>query len=123
MKRPSPATQECENLNRGVVHWGRLVHPKDGHEKVFCVLHAYLDDSGTHNGARVCTVAGYFGSEKQWIKFDRDWRSALNEEHLDEFHANRFWSSFKGRPVTEYKGWDSERSKKFIFRLLEILGS
>lgn len=122
MYRPSRNVRTCENLS-SVPHWGRLVHPKDGRKKVFCVLHAYFDDSGTHRGAQVCTLAGYFGSERQWNKFDRQWQKALQDAGLDEFHATRFWSHWKGQPIKEYATWGKERSKAFILQLLGIIGS
>src|SRR5207245_2725076 len=86
--------------------WGMLVHPKGDHPKVFCVLHAYLDDSGTHDSSPICVVAGYFGTEEQWKAFDRKWRKTLDDNGQKEFHANRFWSHVRGSGVSEYRGWD-----------------
>ena len=115
-----------------VSEWGRLVHPKDGHRKVFCVLHAYLDDSGTHNSSPVCVVAGYFGTEEHWEAFDREWRKTLDDNGQKEFHANRFWSHVRGssrqhsaelKGVSEYRGWDKERCDRFVGRLLSIIES
>src|ERR1019366_10327341 len=100
-----------------------LVHPKDGHLKVFCVLHAYLDDSGTHDSSPVCVVAGYFGSERHWIRFDNDWREVLNDNGLKEFHANRFRSHVKGNDVPEYRGWDAKHDDEFMARLLKTIES
>ena len=86
-------------------------------------LHAYLDDSGTHADSRWCVIAGYFGSERHWNRFDRDWRKVLDTEGLEEFHANRFWSSVGGSNIPEYKGWDRERANKFIGALLNVIQS
>jgi hypothetical protein len=41
---------------------------------------AYLDESGAHEGASVCLVAGYFGGPGQWKKF--------SQEDLPALHSN-----------------------------------
>lgn len=120
--------------NAGVVpHWGMLVHPKDAHPKVFCVLHAYFDESGTHGSSRVCVVAGYFATQNQWDAFDRKWRKALQDYRLKEFHATRFWAHVRqlaassgkghGSRVSEYRRWGKKRCDRFIERLLSIIES
>lgn len=38
-----------------------LVHPRDGHRKIFAMIDAYLDESGIHDKAAICVIAGYFG--------------------------------------------------------------
>jgi hypothetical protein len=85
------------------------------------MLHAYLDDSGTHADSPWCVTAGYFGSEKQWARLDGKWHTVLDSFGIEEFHANRFWSAFDGGNVSEYRGWDRERSSKFIGELLNII--
>jgi hypothetical protein len=30
------------------------------------MIDAYLDESGIHEGAEVCVIAGYFGGKGQW---------------------------------------------------------
>ena len=87
------------------------------------MLHAYLDDSGSHDQSSVLILAGYFGSETQWSKFDRRWREAIDAEGLQEFHANRFWAYYTGKPIPEYKGWDKPKCNQFISTLIEIIRS
>jgi hypothetical protein len=89
--------------------------------KVFCMLHAYLDDSGTHADSPLCVISGYFGSEKKWTRFDAKWRSVLDSFGIEEFHANRFWSAFDGGNVSEYRGWDKEQARRFIGELLNVI--
>src|SRR4051812_39914219 len=36
-------------------------------------LQAYLDESGTHQGAPILSVAGYFGTQDQWNKYLGHW--------------------------------------------------
>jgi hypothetical protein len=56
---------------------------------VSIVLLAYLDESGIHEGAEVCVIAGYFGGIGQWRKFESDWRKVLHrfKVPLEKFHA------------------------------------
>ena len=46
------------------------------------VLTAFLDESGTHAGAPVVAVAGFYGNAEQWRAFRRMW-----EPHSADFHA------------------------------------
>jgi hypothetical protein len=46
------------------------------------VLTAFLDESGTHAGCPVVTVAGFYGNAEQWAAFRSAW-----EPHSSGFHA------------------------------------
>jgi len=84
-----------------------LVHPCNGHSKVFAMIKAYLDESGVHQGAAICVIAGYFGRRRQWEEFEKDWRKGLEDYKvpMKEFHAKDlvpkqsgfFWKWPKGR--------------------------
>jgi hypothetical protein len=87
------------------------------------LLRAYLDDSGTHADSKVCVLAGYFGGQRQWVKFEEEWRKVLDEHGLDEFHAHRFWSAASGKNVSAYSGWNRQREANFLQRLLAIINS
>ncbi len=54
------------------------------------MIDAYLDESGIHQGAAVCVIAGYFGGQGQWKKFDLLWRKTLKaaKMELEDFHAS-----------------------------------
>jgi hypothetical protein len=66
-----------------------LVHPRDGHQKVFALIEAYLDESGIHNGAAVCIVAGYFGTKGALRGLEKSWNITLGAYRfaLRDFHA------------------------------------
>ena len=51
-------------------------------ERWLAVLTAFLDESGTHAGCPVVTVAGFYGNKKQWKKFRAMWGL-----HSVGFHA------------------------------------
>jgi hypothetical protein len=43
-------------------------------------MDAYLDESGEHEGAAICVIAGYFGSKKALKLLQKRWRQALLKE-------------------------------------------
>jgi hypothetical protein len=50
---------------------------------------SYLDESGIHEDAQVCVIAGYFGGIGQWRKFEKLWNKVLRKFGVprDEFHT------------------------------------
>lgn len=53
------------------------------------MLEAYLDESGVHDGAEICVIAGYFGKRKQFRKLERGWKRVLAHHNfpLERFDA------------------------------------
>jgi hypothetical protein len=78
-----------------------LVHPRDGHPKLFAMVEAYLDESGIHGDATVCVVAGYFGLRNHWNHFETAWRKVLHRFNfqLADFHAKDQIKSGAHRPM------------------------
>jgi hypothetical protein len=78
-----------------------LVHPRDGHQKIFAMIDAYLDESGIHSGAAVCVIAGYFGGRGQLRKLEVAWNRVLKEFDfpLHEFHAKELVGTRKHEPL------------------------
>ena len=66
-----------------------IVHPRDGHPKIYAMIDAYLDESGIHDGAAVCVISGYYCGRGQWRKFEALWRKTLAQFNvpLEKFHA------------------------------------
>src|SRR5271166_2672068 len=101
----------------------RLCHPlRDESDKVFVMLQAYMDDSGSHDRAPVCTLAGYFGGWRRWGEFEASWGATLKKYGVCEFHAKRFWKRDKeGRRLDCYKDWSDDRANEFIDELLTVI--
>jgi hypothetical protein len=78
-----------------------IVHPRNPHRKIFVMLEAYLDESGIHDGAKVCMVAGYFGGRSQLRKLERKWKSVLEDFAfpMKDFHAKELVDSRKHQPM------------------------
>jgi len=68
-----------------------LVHLRDGYKKILAFLECYLDESGTHGSAELCTVAGYVGGRGQLKKFEDLWNKALEDFDVSYFRATKFW--------------------------------
>ncbi len=82
-------------------------------------MRVYLDESGIHDGADICAIAGYFGDQLAWEEFEGEWRSTLKEFGVPEFHAKCFWArDKKGQRVSPYTELDDARASMFINRLL-----
>jgi len=91
------------------------VHPRDG-EKEFCMIEAYMDESGIHDGAHVCVIAGYWGTVKKWKKFENRWKAILrdaNEPTLVEFHSTDFWHKDDSRKGV-FARWSNQKADRFI---------
>lgn len=100
----------------------RYVQPPIG-KKVFFMLEAYVDESGTHGDARTCVIAGYWGGENRWRSFDDRWSRIIQEADeptMKEFHSVEFW-----RPDGTRKGlfarWSDAKAERFIDDLLDCI--
>jgi len=80
------------------------------------VLKAYLDESGIHQGSRICAIAGFVGAQDEWERIERSWNRALSEAGIDTFHMAEF-ESRRG----PYGGWSEERRHGLLAKLVEIL--
>jgi len=87
-----------------------------------------MDESGIHDGAKICVVAGYYGTQAAWEKFERQWRCVLRDHDLEVvgFHAKRFWKKIKDDDeeisrISPYRGWNDDKANKFLERLLQTI--
>ncbi len=72
-----------------------------------------LDESGIHDGAKVCAIAGYFGHDDSWGKFEREWTSVLKKFRVSEYHARRFWArDSEGKRVGIYSDWNDVKARQ-----------
>jgi hypothetical protein len=88
------------------------------HEGFLVMLKAYFDESGIHQGAQVCVVAGFWGKKGPWRKFEQNWRLALREFKvpLEQFHA---------KEVIQRNGmfhrWDDDKHKEFLEQIGKVV--
>jgi hypothetical protein len=87
-------------------------------DRLVLALRAYFDDSGTHDGSEVVTVAGYISRPEQWVPFAQEWSSAINEWELDFFHM----ADFAVRASkSKYAAWDDQERRFRFARLVSIV--
>jgi hypothetical protein len=112
MKRPSSWVRES-----------LVCHPLASRKKIYVMLHAYMDASGSHAEAERCIVAGYWGGKSEWARFERAWNAVLDSEGVSEFHAKLFWQRqpITGRRFGEYAGWTDARHRAFVDQLLNTI--
>jgi hypothetical protein len=85
------------------------------------MLTAYMDDSGSHDGAHHCLVAGYWGGQNEWRRFERAWTEVLQKAGIEDFHAKEFWPRLEGQRLGRYAGWPDSKHRDFIDRLLRVI--
>jgi hypothetical protein len=91
----------------------RALAPRD---RLMLTLHAYFDESGTHDSAQAIAVAGYISTAEQWELFNDEWSSALSEWSLKFFHMTDF-----ANRANEYSGWSDEDRRLRFARLARII--
>ena len=65
------------------------------------MIEAYLDESGIHDGAKVCVIAGYFGGPGQMKRFEKAWKKTLVQHSfpMKSFHAKDLINVPKHAPM------------------------
>ena len=88
-----------------------------------------MDESGIHDDARVCVVAGYVGPIEEWAGFRQDWNGTLDKYKVKRecgFHARLFFRRhLSGKPQHEhYRHLSAEDAENFLGALVgAITGS
>lgn len=82
------------------------------------MLWFYCDES--HNSqvmwSKVYVVAGFIAEVETWEKIEKAWRAKNKRIGVSRFHASHLNSHSH-----EFKGWTSQRSKRYVADLLKIL--
>ncbi len=79
---------------------------------------AYLDESGTHNGAIYTTVAGAIAKRSSWYSLETQWQAMLRKFNVKYFHATDL-NCFGG----EYREWKDDKRREFFSMIFKILKS
>ncbi len=60
--------------------------------RYLCVLTAFLDESGTHD-KDLCVVAGFLGTDEQWVTVEEQWVQGLKKHNRKALHMKSLrWS-------------------------------
>jgi Protein of unknown function (DUF3800) len=78
------------------------------------VLKVFMDESGTHDGSPVVTVAAYLATPRVWQGWTKDWNRA--KRPIKVVHAADC-NNLKG----EFEGWDKDRRDAWVAQLLPVI--
>ena len=98
-----------------------LTYPRGSWNKCFVMLQAFIDESGIHDQAPFCVVAGYMGGARHWKRFEELWGP---NSKIQDFHAKRFFARDpRGNRVPPFKEWDNARAEAYYNELLHAITS
>lgn len=86
------------------------------HFDTMAVIQAYLDESGTHNNARMVVVGGAIANESSWLSLSAQWEAVLNKYNVSAFHSTDY-----NNQKQEFDGWPDEERHSFIDTLLNVI--
>jgi hypothetical protein len=79
-------------------------------------MYAFLDESGTHSGSRVITIAGYVISPENLAILELEWRAVLAKYGMGELHMKEFVP-----PHGRYSHWSVGEKRSLIESLVELI--
>ena len=82
------------------------------------MIQAFCDESGIHDGARACSVAGWVATTRTWQRFEERWSKACGGV---EWHGKEFFARSRGKRVGPYAGWDDDKALAYIKRLVDAI--
>lgn len=80
-------------------------------------LTCYYDAAGHPKGKHALVVGGYVAAVPAWLRFEREWKRALNKAGIDVFHMADFMAR-KGK-FENWKGRDHEQAR-LLLKLVQI---
>jgi hypothetical protein len=87
-------------------------------ERIFVILTAYFDESGTHGDSPATVVAGLVGSTRQWAGFEAGVNRLKGKYGFQEFHTKKFKKN-----QGDFKGWDDPKKTAFLADLTALVAT
>lgn len=85
-----------------------------GKDGIVVVFEVYLDESGTHDGSPVITVAAYLARPDQWAAFTQEWVQAISPAQV--YHATDA-ANCRG----EFDGWTPDQVAEVAKKALPLI--
>jgi hypothetical protein len=85
-------------------------------KRLFLMLGAYADESGTHEPSPLTIMAGWIATTEDWAALEPRWKALLTYYGVDHAHAKKLYH--RERP---FKGWSDQRAISFAEQLMVIL--
>jgi Protein of unknown function (DUF3800) len=98
---------------------GRLsqsLYPRTPCGRLFVILTAYYDESGTHEGSPATVLAGFVGTTNDWVDFEIEWSKVLRKYGLTHVRAKQL---FHGQG--QFKRWSDEQFDHLWADLMYVL--
>ncbi len=87
-----------------------------GPGRLWAMLSAYFDESGTHDDSKVFVVAGLIAPVEKWERLSESWTKTLRREGLEHFHMVDCCHG-----VGLFEGWDAIRRRQLFEKLVRLI--
>jgi hypothetical protein len=77
------------------------------------VFNSYFDESGTHDGSLIVSMAGLISSYDSWARLEIEWQRILNHRGIDVFH----YTDFMARKEPYQYDWSNKERDTLMERL------
>ena len=86
------------------------------------MLEAFVDESGSHEGAECFVVAGYIATCQDWDAFNVEWKQVLGLYGLETFHTVDFKNRFRSEE-NAYRHLDLDKAaeKRLLNELTDVI--
>jgi hypothetical protein len=98
----------------------RLAFPSDvpPEQHIVMCFTAYFDESGTHEGSAVVTLAGYLSTAERWEVFDAQWKPSLEKYGIEFFHMADF-----AQRQGQFRNWPEDKRRECLKELHDIISA
>jgi hypothetical protein len=98
--------------------WGLALSlfPRDARERVFVILTANYDESGTHDGSIATVLAGFAAGALEWEAFEREWSKILRKHKITHVRAKHLFHR-----QGQHKGWKQAKVRELWADLLYVI--
>jgi len=93
-----------------------LAHRWEPERSFMVVYTGYLDESGTHYGAKVSAMGGFVATGRQWRKYEKRTEKLFKRYGVKVFHAIDV-----RRGDRDFKGWSVDRKIVFLDEFQHII--
>jgi hypothetical protein len=96
----------------------RMVPPSEREDSLVLVAkNAFFDESGTHDGSEIVTMAGLIASYDSWTRWEIEWQKILAARGIKGFHC----TDFMARQGEFENDWSNDERNEFMQRLCQAV--
>jgi uncharacterized protein DUF3800 len=114
--------------------WGKVAYPLDSQPdlersfvgrvaqslypcgRLFVILTAYYDESGTHAESPATVLAGFVGDTNDWVDFEIEWAKVLKAHKITHVRAKHLFHR-----QNQHKDWSWDQADELIAAILYLL--